>query len=326
MNKINNLENLYHSELKPKLLQLDSKRLLIKNKIIKYVLYSIIVLLVSLFPLLSPLISKAFPFLTIITFILCIVISVLNINPLWKNYHSQFKEQIIKQIINFIDKSLIYMPKQKISKNEFIKCNIFRHNIDRYNGDDYVEGKLEFTDVKFSEIHAEYMTTTTDSKGRTQVHWHTIFKGLLFSIDFNKNFKVKTYVLTDTAEKLFGFLGKKLQKMNKIRGELISLENTEFESEFAVYSEDQIESRYILTPSLMENILAFKKHTKKNIQLSFIDSRLYVAVPYSNDLFEPKLFGDIVDIKYINQYYNDLNLVLELVKTLNLNTRIWTKE
>ena len=81
-------------------------------------------------------------------------------------------------------------------------------------------------------------------------------------------------MFTDTAEKMFCFIGTKLQKMNKARGELVKLENPEFESEFAVYSDDQIESRYILSPSLMERILSFKKQTKKSIQLSFIDSRL----------------------------------------------------
>ena len=28
----------------------------------------------------------------------------------------------------------------------------------------------------------------------------------------------------------------------------------------------------------------------------------------------------------VEEYYNDLKLVLELVEDLNLNTRIWTKE
>ena len=138
--------------------------------------------------------------------------------------------------------------------------------------------------------------------------------------------RILTYVLTDSAEKMFGFLGTKLQKMNKGRGELIKLENPEFESEFVVYSEDQIESRYILSPSLMEKILSFKKQTGKNIQLSFVDSRLFVTVPYGKDLFEPKLFGDIVNFTHIQEYYADLSLVIDLIETLNLNTRIWTKK
>ena len=65
---------------------------------------------------------------------------------------------------------------------------------------------------------------------------------------------------------------------------------------------------------------------KKNIQLSFVSSRLFVAIPYGKDLFEPKLLGEITDFKSVEEYYNDLKLVLELIEDLNLNMRIWTKE
>jgi len=168
---------------------------------------------------------------------------------------------VIREIIKFIDSSLSYSPTDKISQSEFVKCGIFRTGIDRYRGDNFVKGTIESTQMEFSEVHAEYKTTV-DSKRRRRTHWQKIFKGHLFSADFNKEFNVKTYVLTDTAEKMFGFIGTKLQKMNKARGELVKLENPEFESEFVVYSDDQVESRYILSPSLMERILLFKKQKK----------------------------------------------------------------
>ena len=322
MSDTKNLESLYNSELKPRLSKLDNQRVQIISKIKKFVLYSIIPIIISIF--ISIQIESPIPVIIVVG--LSVLISFFKINPLWKEYYKQFKEQVIREIIRFIDEGLSYSPSNKMSQNKFMKCGIFRTGIDRYNGDDYVQGKIDSTDIEFSEVHAEYKTTTVDSKGRTQTHWHTIFKGLLFSADFNKNFNTRTYVLADTAEKMFGFLGTKLQKMNKGRGDLVKLENPEFESEFAVYSGDQIESRYILSPSLMERILSFKKQTKKGIQLSFVDSRLYVTVPYRKDLFEPKLFGDIVNFNHIKEYHNDLSLVLDLIQTLNLNTRIWTKE
>ena len=317
-----NLENLYNTELKPKLSELDNQRIAIINKIKRYILLSIIPVALSIYFS----ISFQNPLPTIILVGIFILISFLKISPLWKEYRSQFKEQVIREIIKFIDSSLSYSPTEKISQSEFVKCGIFRTGIDRYRGDDFVNGTIGSTQMEFSEVHAEYKTTTIDSKGRRRTHWHTIFKGLLFSADFNKEFNIKTYVLTDRAEKMFGFIGTKLQKMNKARGELVKLENPEFESEFAVYSDDQIESRYLLSPSLMERILSFKKQTKKNIQLSFIDSRLYVTVPYRKALFEPKLFGEMINFSDVQEYHNDLSLVISIAETLNLNTRIWTKK
>jgi hypothetical protein len=316
-----NLENLYNTELKPKLSNLDNQRIDIINQIKKYLIISIIPLAISIY--LSINFQNPIPVIAVAG--ISIFISFYKINPKWKEYRAQFKEQVIKEIIKFINSSLHYSPTDKISQSEFVKCGIFRSRIDRYRGDDLVKGTIDSTQMEFSEVHAEYKTTTVDSKGRRRTQWHTIFKGLLFSADFNKEFNVKTYVLTDTAEKMFGFLGTKLQKMNKSRGELIKLEDPDFESEFAVYSDDQIESRYILSPSLMERILSFKKQTNKNIQLSFIDSRLYVTVPYSKPLFEPKLFGNMINFQDIQEYHKDLNLVIGIAEDLNLNTRIWTK-
>ena len=149
---------------------------------------------------------------------------------------------------------------------------------------------------------------------------------IIFSFFAFKNFNINTFVLTDTAEKLFGFLGKKLQSIGKSHGDLVSLENPDFEKSFAVYSQDQIEARYLLTPALMEKILEFKNKSAKNIQLSFVNSRLFVTLPYIIDLFEPKIFGEIIGLENIREYYEDLNLAVSLVEELNLNTRIWTKD
>ena len=319
--QVENFRELYSTTLVPKLTELDKTRKSILDLIKKHILISLVPL--GIFGYISVLYETPIPIG--IVAVACIGYAFYKINPLWSSYYSAFKQQVIKQIIHFIDDTLTYSPTDCISRGRFEECGIFRTHIDRYSGDDLVTGKIGSTDMKFSEVHAEYKTQTTDSKGRTQTHWHTIFKGLLFSADFNKHFSVSTYVLTDTAEKLFGSFGTKFQKFSG-HGDLVKLEDPEFEKSFVVYSSDQTEARYILSSSLMKRILDYKIKSKKNIQLSFVSSRLFVAVPYGKDLFEPKLFGEITDFESVEEYYNDLNLVLELIEDLNLNTRIWTKE
>ena len=319
--QVENFRELYSTTLVPKLTELDKTRKSILDLIKKHILISLVPL--GIFGYISVLYETPIPIG--IVAVACIGYAFYKINPLWSSYYSAFKQQVIKQIIHFIDDTLTYSPTDCISRGRFEECGIFRTHIDRYSGDDLVTGKIGSTDMKFSEVHAEYKTQTTDSKGRTQTHWHTIFTGLLFSADFNKHFSVSTYVLTDTAEKLFGSFGTKFQKFSG-HGDLVKLEDPEFEKSFVVYSSDQTEARYILSSSLMRRILDYKIKSKKNIQLSFISSRLFVVVPYGKDLFEPKLFGEITDFESVEEYYNDLKLVLELIEDLNLNMRIWTKE
>ncbi len=240
-----------------------------------------------------------------------------------KKYTSNFKEVVIRRIINFIEESLEYYPDSCISRNEYMSSKIFPKNPDRYRGDDLVTGKPDKTELRFSEVHSEYKTK--DSKGRTQ--WHTIFKGIFFIADFNKNFNGETFVLPDVAEKVFGsWLGNLFQKWNPGRADLVKLEDPDFEKLFVVYSDDQIEARYILSTSLMRRITEYKNNTGKKIFLSFINNHVYVAISYGKNLFEPHIFKTLLDFGSIKVYYEDLLLALRIVEELNLNRRIWGKQ
>ncbi len=143
--------------------------------------------------------------------------------------------------------------------------------------------------------------------------------------DFNKNFIGHTLVLPDTAEKMLGKLGQNLQAFSS-RGELIKLEDPEFEKEFCVYADDQVEARYILSPALMQRIVEFKRKWNTKVYLSFRDSKVYIAIKMDKNLFETRLFKSIVDYNFIEENIRFLILLTGIVDDLNLNTRIWTKE
>lgn len=260
----------------------------------------------------------------VIVFIIWLIIFIFKTNKFSRQFADRFKKTVIAKIVKFVDENLNYYPENGIGQSSFSGSSIFQHGIDRYKSEDLVSGKLGLTKIEFSEVHAEYKTETYH-KGRKQTHWHTIFKGLFFIADFNKNFSTRTVVLPDTAEKLFGFLGKTLQSMNITRDPLIKLEDPEFEKNFVVYGQDQIEARYILSTSLMKRIVDFKKKTKKEISLAFVNSSVYATVPVSKNLFEPRVFSTIVNFDLLKEYFEYMLLSAGIVDDLNLNTRIWSK-
>jgi hypothetical protein len=269
--------------------------------------------------------SGGSPVMIIVPLVLGLIVGGIIMSVMSKGYVQDFKGKIISKMVGFVDESLGYTQQACIPEATYMSSQIFRRRPDRYKGDDLVSGKVGATRIEFSEIKSEYKTTSTDSKGRSQTHWHTIFKGLFFTADFNKHFKGETVVLPDTAERLFGLLGQKLQSLNTFRGKLVKLEDPEFEKLFVVYGDDQIEARYILSMSLMERITQFKKKTKRPIYLSFVGSRVFVAVSYTKNLFEPRMFSTLLDFAPIREYFEDLQLAVGIVEDLNLNTRIWTK-
>lgn len=250
-----------------------------------------------------------------------IVIFSIKIHKIRKAIKLKYKEEVIKEMVHFVDPSLSYNATSFISQGEFSGSKIFIQGIDRYKGDDLVQGTIGKTDVRFSELHAEYYTR--DKDGNKQ--YHTIFKGIFFIADFHKDFVGETMVLPDTAEKLFGKLGTMFQKMNISRPDLVKLENPEFEKAFAVYGTDQVEARYILTPALMERIMDFKKKSGK-IHLSFLHSKVYIAISVNKNLFEPPFFKSMLHYGLVEDYFNYLILSVDIVEDLDLNTRIWSKD
>lgn len=248
------------------------------------------------------------------------------VKKMTSNYVHAFKNQVVDPIVKYISPDLTYLPNSSISESQFVASGIFKHRIDRYAGEDLVQGAVGKTNIRFSELHAEYKTETRDSKGHRQTQWHTIFKGLFFIVDFNKHFHGRTIVLPDSAEKLLGRFGTKLQEIGKTHGELVKLEDPEFEKEFAVYSTDQVEARYILSPALMRRLLEFKNKTGEKVYFSFTRGEVNIGISSTKDRFEPKLFSTVLDINLAREFIEDLQLALDVVEDLNLNTRIWTKE
>ena len=319
MKSLQEFENFYNTDLRPVLEEFETRRLRIRNTFlgISGGLVALLLLLLAVVPDVQVMVILA-------------VVGALIAGGAWwfltRGFVTEFKHAVVRGVVTFCDPSLRYEPESHIGQGEFMSSLIFKHGIDRYRGEDYVAGKVGDTAVAFSELHAEYKTTTTDSKGNRRTQWHTIFKGLFFKADFSKHFSGTTVVLPDTAERLFGMLGKKLQEMNLNRKDLVKLEDPEFEKLFVVYGSDQVESRYILSTSLMRRITEFKKKTNRPLYLSFVASNVYMAITTGKDMFEPRIFRTLLDFEMCREYLEDLQLALGIVDELNLNTRIWTKE
>lgn len=311
MRSLEELKSYYRTILFPELKALEEERKKALNKIILSA-----AVIIPLAALLAYALKHPFP-------VMLGIMGIIGANWFFtREYVANFKTGIIEKIVTCVDEDLKYSKNSYIPRSTFSKSKIFKHGIDRYRGDDYVCGKLGQTQVEFSEIHAQYVTR--DSKGNR--HYNTIFKGLFFVADFNKEFKGTTVVLPDVAEKMFGGLGAVFQSWNKGRGQLIKLEDPEFEKMFVVYGEDQIESRYILSTSLMRRIVDFKKKNKREIYLSFVGSHIFIAIPYRRNLFEPRIFRTLLSFVPIQQYFEDLQVAVDIVGDLNLNTRIWSKQ
>jgi hypothetical protein len=145
-----------------------------------------------------------------------------------------------------------------------------------------------------------------------------IFRGLFFTAQFPKHFPGHTIVIPNQIQTKFN-------PLNYWRGEIVKLEDPEFNQLFCVYSSDQIEARYILSTNLMNRLVEFSKKAKRKVYLSFVEGKIYIAIKYNHNLFEPKLWQSMLSFAPLKEYFENLQLMISIVEELKLNRYIWTK-
>ena len=305
----------YENELQPLLVPLETER----RKIKKLALTGILFLLGS-FPLffLNGVVQNPVIIVLAFIFVLTGMIFLVKFSNRQKKYRLLFKESIVRKVIGFTEPGLEYFPGRAIEEADYKKSGLFLTDPDRYKGDDYVQGMHGKTFFCFSELHTEQQV----SNGK-QTSWVTIFKGLFFIADFNKNFSGRTYVWSEKNPQL-NFLSRFFSSFAR-KLEVVKLESPEFEKRFIVYSNDQVEARYILTPSFMERAVKLQEMMGKGVCFSFIDTNIYVAVPIKDDLFEPSLFA-ANDFSRLEDFRTTLGIVYDIMDELRLNDRLWGKE
>ena len=254
----------------------------------------------------------------------------ITVSPAANAYKAAFKTKVVGRLVALRFPAARYAPFEGIGEADFRASRLFEQGIDRYACEDLIEGMFGATHLRISEVHAEYKTQTTNSKGQTTTHWHTIFRGWFAVADFNKHFNGVTIVRPDSAESMLGAFGQRLQSLGRAMSDakLVALEDPEFEQAFAVYGTDQVEARYLLSTSLMRRLLDYRSRVGGKVHVSFVDNHIVLAIPSGTNAFEPPSIwaakaevseGDVAGI------VEQIELAEGIVEALNLNTRIWTK-
>lgn len=184
---------------------------------------------------------------------------------------------------------------------------------DRASFEDRLTGTRKDAPFEFFEAKLEKRVRTSDGKGRTRTHWKTVFQGQCLVVHFPKPFEGSTRVYRD-AGMLNG-----LVRLGHAFGqhERVGLEDPKFEKAFEVYSTDQIEARYLLTPDFMERLLNLEAtfHGKK-LRCAFSGGEMFVAVEGGN-LFEAgSMFRPMDDLGRVREILEDFAAVFLLIDAM----------
>ena len=298
-------------KLAPTLQVLENKRKeLLRKGRSEGLIYAAIFLVVGVIALLILKLEGIFGPIVIV--VVSVIIFITCINNKSKIFSFFYKEEVVDEIIHAFCPNATYSPNNGVSEDLFRNSELFT-SPNRYHAEDLIEGCLDKTSFICSEVHAEERRARSTKNG-VQYYWEDIFKGFLFIADFHKEFQGETTVLRDSFFKI---------KMGASR---VKMENPDFEKVFDVFSTNQIEARYLITPSMMERMLKLDSNFKKGITISFRDSTILVAIPDSKNRFEADVWSSLSDMSILKSDFAVLQSLLDIVDELNLNTRIWSKE
>lgn len=183
---------------------------------------------------------------------------------------------------------------------------------DREKYEDKLTGLRNETPFEFYEAHLEEKRTTTDSKGRTSTTWVTVFKGQCLVVKFHKQFQGVTKVYRDAGA--FNFV----KKLGQGKSERVKLEDPVFEKAFEVYSTDQIEARYLLTPDFMERLIGLERTFKgRQVRCAFAGGQMLLACE-GKDLLEPgSMQRKMDDLGRVREILEDFAAIFLLIDAMS---------
>ncbi|MBQ7136547.1 MAG: DUF3137 domain-containing protein [Bacilli bacterium] len=233
----------------------------------------------------------------------------------YREFVKGYKKVVVLEIFKTIFKNIHFdldrgIPEEIISNTGMMDTG------DIYHSNDYICAKyknvsFEFSDVEIEEEH-------TDSDGDR--HRVTVFKGQWYIFDFNKQFKADLQV----CEK--GFRNAKLgglfsfKKFNKVQ-----LEDIEFNKEFNVFAQNNLDAFYVLTPNTMEKIKKLNNSVHGKLLFCFIDNKLHVGLHSGKDLFEPNLYKKINIEQNHKQAIEEIQMITNFVDILGLDNDLFRK-
>jgi len=276
----------------------------------------------------------------------------------YKNKYKTIEKEILKSALGKIAPKFKFNPRKQISSKQIEESKLLptyfqvgknRNHQNAYNLDlGTLTSKVGETSIMLGNVNITnqgiynsflmyiplfpYLFTVYNyvmpyfSKHHSTENLGSNYVGMFAVADFNKKFNGHTVILPDIMEKRMGYLAKNLQALNFTRGQLVHLENPEFEKDFVVYSSNQVEARYILSTSLMERITNLKRKIDKPMMLSFHKNKFYMGIQQPHGFLSLNKSKSLLKPDIFEILYEDISVAIGIVEDLNLNRRIWCKK
>lgn len=244
--------------------------------------------------------------------IIALIISTLLITVIKKFFENKVKEKVMPILCQCFGR-LTWSYGQYSSADILRRVGLIE-SYSKYYVDDVFTGSVEDVPLEIAEVKYTKIVHDVDSEGRSRTRERTIWDGVLVQFKMNKSFTGHTIVKPDSLVKLSGDF-----KLHHT-----TLEDVVFEKKFDVYTDDDVEARYLLTTAFMERLTKVKTaFGSGKISCAFYQDKLILGIETNKDLFSvASVFKPVSDEKQFFTMFEEINSLVKLIDHFKLNQKI----
>ena len=226
-----------------------------------------------------------------------------------RKYHKICKHVILPQLAKILG-NFDYRYKDRIDLWQLKKSKIIPR-FKEVRCSDVFRGSYKNVGIEFAELHL-YNEIERDKRRDIQI---TRFKGLYVLLDIGHiNFNGHT-ILNNDKDAIFGIIKLGTGGLKKA-----GMVDPEFEKIFDVYTDDQVEARYLLDPVMIEKITRlYNQSHGTGLRAALYESKMLVLISTEEDHFEAEdLEIPIFDGESFLRIKHDIENITSIIDKLHL--------
>ncbi len=222
----------------------------------------------------------------------------------YSEVHENFKKDFLQDLMEEWVDGGVYEPRHGLTEYQVYNSQFFKYADELY-AQDLLSGSINgipfvSSDIILREKVDGYATDTP------RVHYKPFFKGRMFTFEFNKPFEGELLVLENA------------EPAEKKHFKRFDTDDPAFNETFNIYANSKAMVEDMITNEFIQRMYELEKNHEGQINVSFTESKLHIAINTWKDTFRLKLFNPLNE-ELLETFKKDVNVIFHLIETLKLN-------
>ena len=228
-----------------------------------------------------------------------------------KKFERDLKRRVMTKVCSCFE-NLKWRSGSYDKEDLFKKSNLICEEYSYSSYDDIFKG--EYKTISYEIIEGKFIKEERSMLERRRRILKKIYAGVIIKLDMNKRFKGNTVIKPDTFMHI--------SPVSSLRH--TTLEDVNFEKKFDVFTNDEVEARYLITPSFMERLNNMKvSFSASKLECAFYDNYLLIGLHTNRDLFSVgSLINKVNDSKQFFKMFEEILSIVKLIDYFKLDQKI----